>query len=645
MKHATRIGKKPKPCLIHSSLFLIGWVIYISHVTGAELPNVVFVLTDDMGYGDVSAYNTTKSAVETIHIDKLAETGFRFTNGHTSAAICSPTRYSIMTGEHSYHIGREGDFENNYSEVWFKPGQRTLGDLARAAGYHTGYVGKWHIGYTVYNTNGSKMAVSNSSAQSPAPDWSKGISDHPYDHGFDFAFGHTSSADIPPYKYFESDTWIDEEASWITKALALSTGIADDPADGTDVSTIRNGWMDLDWDFNQIQRRLTDKALEFITAEAQTDSVLFFLFFAPSGPHTPNVPHPDFQGITVHNYTDYVYDIDAMVGELIAKLKEQEVYSNTIIIVTSDNGANRSQANFSDHQGTGVFEGTDIRGQKGTIFEGGHRVPLVMHWGDDTDAGSVMKSGISTNELISTQDFFRTFAALWEVALADSEGVDSWNMLPAIFGNGQTLRIREANFANSHQRHFAITKQFEDGTEFKLIYSTGSGGWDDPVGTRTEPNQAWADIDLSTMQLYNLSVDIGESENLLSDGVSAIEEAIAQELHTLMYDYMLNKKSNAHDPDTSRGWTPVTVSVKEKGRLSCPFMKVFRTGDVISVELGNYPSEAAQLRLLSINGAVIAQKSLEPAAKRVIFNVSRKTGVMLLHLMTEQGNVIQKIII
>ena len=226
----------------------------------------------------MSTYNADRSAVATVHMDALAATGMTFTNAHTSSAICSPTRYGLMLGRHPVRVGKIG-FQTKYDDVWLPdPNDRNVADLFREAGYATGYVGKWHLGYTVYSANGEIHRGNAQDAAVPEPDWTRGINNHPGDRGFDYAFGHTSSADIPPYKYFLNNDWLDTSSFWVTKKDALASGIADTPADGTGVSTIRDGWADMDWDFNQIQRRLRDKAVEYIRDNARTKSVSSCLF-------------------------------------------------------------------------------------------------------------------------------------------------------------------------------------------------------------------------------------------------------------------------------------------------------------------------------------------------------------------------------
>ena len=228
-----------------------------------------------------------------------------------------------------------------------------------------------------------------------------------------------------------------------------------------------------------------------------------------------------------------------------AELKAQGVYGNTLIIVTSDNGANSNNSNFADHQGTGRLNGVDVRGRKTDLYEGGHRVPFIAHWGDDTPQGSVVPAGVVTNELISLQDFYRTMAVLLDVPLKENEGVDSWNILPVLFGNGELQRIREAQFSISIRGAYAIAKQYPDGSEWKLMFCSGSCGQTKPAGDPESPEQDFEALNQANLQLYNLTQDIGETNNVLVDGVSDAEQQILEELHGLLREYLTSETSTA----------------------------------------------------------------------------------------------------
>ncbi len=610
-------------------------VLLLTVTSWAVKPNIVYILADDMGIGDVTVYNPSKNVSNTINMDALAAGGMRFTNAHTPSAICSPTRYGLMTGDHPYHIGKEAQYQKAYDDVYLKdPNKRTIANVLRDAGYRTGYSGKWHLGYTVYKANG-EVQTGSSELESVQPDWSKGIANHPFDRGFDFAFGHVASADIPPYKYFQDDKWVNLQSTFITRDLALSTGVIDKPADGG-VSSLRNGWMDTDWDFNQIQRKLKDKAIEFI--RSTPDTTPFFLYLPLSAPHAPLAPNPDYQKKTPYNFTDYVKEVDEIVGNIVNELKARNIYKNTLIIVTSDNGANANEANKSTHRATGILEGVTLRGSKTTTHEGGHRVAFIAHWGDDTPEGSVIKPGAVTNDLINLQDFFRTAAAIVEEPITASEGVDSWNILPILLGDGTLLRLREANFSISRFGHWIITKQYPDGSEWKLIFSSGTGGWSsttDPKGTKEDPKKLFANLNFANLQLFNLTTDLGESTNVLSNGVSATETQKVKELHALMNDYLASGTSNTKDPNTAK--VPTSI-VKDRGskRVSQVFAYLKNNSTVLlNVSRSSYQNFLVEIT--NVKGAVVFSKKITRNRDILPIQLPKFNGELVIFTVKSHG--------
>ena len=524
---------------------IIGTVfIYLWFFVGnayAALTNIVVILADDMGFGDVSAYNPDLSAVETKNMDKLAEGGIRFNNAHTSSAICSPTRYGLLMGEHPVRVNKLA-FQKEYNDVWLKDSnKRTIADVLKDGGYDTYYVGKWHLGFNIYTTAGAiAEGVAATFNANLHIDWARGLDMGPSQRGFENAFGHLSSADIPPYLYFENGKFLSNTAYWLQGSQdAINKNIVDVPSDGTGLNILRGGFTEENWHFNKIQATLRDKAVSYI--ENADNENPFFLYLPLSGPHTPTTPNALFQKKTPHNYTDYIAEIDAVVGDVVSALKSKGVFDNTLIIVTSDNGAT-GWANFSDHRGTGVLDGTKLNGKKCDIWEGGHRVPFIAHW------GNVIKPGTVTDELISLQDIYRTAATIAGVNLAKNEGVDSWDILPALKGDGTDLKIREAQFsASKYGENFCITRKESTGEEWKLIYL-------DSIA----PHKEFSKISKNKLRLFDLSKDVGEKNNLLSDGISSVELATIKSLHNLFYKYLVDGYSypintTAMIPDAHKG--------------------------------------------------------------------------------------------
>ncbi len=504
-----------------------------------QLPNIVFILADDLGLGDVSIYNTELSVANTVHMDKLARGGMRFTNAHTSSAICSPTRYGLMMGEHPMRVNKLS-FQQNYDDVWLPDSnRRTVANVLKDAGYSTYYSGKWHLGFNIYDDKGEMVKGASKVLDSTVTiDWSKGMDHGPSQRGFEKAFGHTSSADIAPYKYFENGRFISSEAFWITGAAdAKAKGMLVFPSNGS-VRTLRSGYTDTNWDFNEIQNRIRNKAVSYI--KTHTGSKPFFLYVPLSGPHTPHVPSASFRNKTPHAYTDYVLEVDSSVGAIVTALKETGKFKNTLIFVTSDNGA-AGFTRSSDHRSTGILNGVVLKGEKTKEWEGGHRVPFIAHWGDGTNAGSIIKPGKVTNELISLQDFYKTAAVVAGVKVATNEGVDSWNILPSLLGNGTDLRVRESQFSVSGWGgKYVIAYKDSNGVEWKAIY-------DKNEILNIKP---FDQMNLTKLQLYNLSVDLAETSDLVSNGISTEEREVLKDLHDMMYRYVTTKVSNTNDPNT-----------------------------------------------------------------------------------------------
>lgn len=523
-------------------------------------PNIIYILADDLGLGDVSAYNSTNINLQTTHIDSLAANGMRFTNAHSPSAVCSPTRYGIMTGDHPFRAGLANRVQFNYGDVWLDQSERTIANVLQGAGYTTGMVGKWHLGYDVYDSNGQRLTGSVTNQASLEPDWSRGVDNTPSDHGFDYSYGHTSSADIPLYKWYENGQWVNSGAASTGETYWLNTSspgsILDSGENGSSVRMQgnRSGWADSDWDFNQVMRREQDKAVEFINNNAGAQEP-FFLYLPLSGPHTPYAPHPDYQNATGNVYTNFVKETDELVGSVVSALEAQGVLKDTLIILTSDNGADSRGSNFTGHQGTGYApDGTPLRGQKGDAWEGGTNVPFIAQWGDGTNAGSTIQRGVTSDELISLTDFFQTAAGLAGATVAENEAVDSWNILPALLSDGTDQGIHEANITTSLGGTFSITQKDENGNEWKLIFQQGSGGGFSSFGgveagySSTNPNQNFENLTLSDLQLYNLTSDPCELTNLLIDGVTAEESSIVEGLHGLMRDYIVNGRSAPVQP-------------------------------------------------------------------------------------------------
>jgi len=430
----------------------------------AGKPNIVFIMADDLGYGDLGCYNAG-SKIPTPNIDLLARHGMRFTDAHAPAALCIPTRYGLLTGRYPFRMGDES------GGSLIKPGRMTLGSLLQTHGYATACVGKWHLGI-----GGNK------------PDYAKPLRGGPVDRGFDYYFGIPRSLDQPPYFYIENDRCVEPPTDQI--AESHSEGVT--PIQG---AFWRGGRIAPGFKHAEVLPTFTRKAVEYIDTQSRSSSGQpFFLYLALQAPHTPWMPAPAFQGKSkAGDYGDYAAQVDDTVGRVMKILDRHKLAENTLLFFTSDNGPVWYQADVDRYDHRAVYM---LRGMKGDAWEGGTRMPFIARWPGRIRPGTVSDS------LICHTDMLATFAALLGETLPDDAGEDSYNILPILLGDKPDRRIREAIVLESARQVLAIRQ----GT-WKLIPQLGSGGFSQPQFVEPEPGGPQG-------QLYNLDRDIGEKENL-----------------------------------------------------------------------------------------------------------------------------------
>jgi arylsulfatase A len=460
------------------------------------LPNIIYILADDLGYGDVSAMNP-EAAWETKHIDRIASEGMLFTDAHTGSAVCTPTRYGVLTGRYSWRTRLKAGVLWSWDPPLIQEGETTVGSLLQEEGYTTACVGKWHLGL------GWQYHAENSDSV----DFSKALTGGPTALGFDYFFGITASLDIPPYVYVENDL-----PTMVPVKYTQNT---------SEYGWWRSGLTGDDFVHEEVLPVLTRKAVGFIDRHVadKTDKP-FFLYFPLPAPHTPILPTDEFKGKSGTNpYGDFVLQVDHTVGQILKSLEEHGIADNTLIIFTSDNGCS-PQANFEELAKYGHKPSYHFRGHKADIFEGGHRVPFMVRW-----PGHI-KAGEESKQVICLTDLLATVADIAGTSLDASSGVDSYSMLPAMLGK-QKLPLREATIHHSINGSFAIRKG-----PWKLILCPGSGGWSDP-----KPKAPGIEL-LPPYQLYNLDNDPGETENQVESYPDVV-----QELSVLLTQYIENGRS------------------------------------------------------------------------------------------------------
>jgi arylsulfatase A-like enzyme len=470
-----------------------------------QQPNIIYILADDLGYGDVKCFNT-EGKIPTPNLDNMAENGVKFTDAHTSSSVCTPTRYGILTGRYNWRSSLKKSVIGGYSNSLIKQERTTVAEMLKSKDYHTAFIGKWHLGwdwkFEKENSGTDKLRAA------PAVDFTAPIKNGPSTHGFDYSFGFCGSLDMAPYVYVEND---------------IPTMVPTKYTISRKKKFWRKGLTSNDFNHNTVLQDLTDKAVNYISEQAKEKDP-FFLYFPLPAPHTPILPSPLFLGKSNTNeYGDFVMQVDDVIRQIRNVLKKQGISKNTLLVFTSDNGCS-PKADFKElavfkHKPSGVF-----RGAKADIFEGGHRVPFIVEW-----PAKAVKN-VSTNKTICTTDFFATCAELTDYQIKDSEAEDSNSMLSLITG-AKDISIREYTVHHSISGDFAIRKG-----KWKLITCPGSGGWSYPSPKDIKKQN----LALPKMQLYNLENDIAETKNLITEFPQK-----AAELKTALKKIILDGRSTS----------------------------------------------------------------------------------------------------
>ena len=452
-------------------------------------PNIIYILCDDLGYGDVKCLNA-QGKIATPHLDKLAAAGMYFTDVHSSSSVCSPTRYGIMTGRYNWRTKLQSGVLGGLSPRLIESGRLTVAQLLKNNGYHTAAIGKWHLGMDWVKKEGKTVAELNveSADQIHNVDYAQPIKNGPNAVGFDYYYGISASLDMVPYTFIENDR--------VTK---LPTVDKDFPMFlGRAQGKCRLGPAAPDFEVEDVLPTLTTKAIGYVksrAAEAKAGKP-FFLYLPLASPHTPIAPTKEWQGKSGLNfYADFVMQTDAAIGQLLAELDKQALAENTLVIVTSDNGCS-PQADFPALLAKGHNPSYEFRGHKADIFDGGHRVPFLVRW------PARVKAGTLSQQLLCLTDFMATAADIAGAKLPDTAAEDSVSFLPALLGTAKAS-LREAVVHHSINGSFAIRQG-----NWKLELCRDSGGWSDP---RPGTPKAAA---LPPVQLFDLDKDIGEQINV-----------------------------------------------------------------------------------------------------------------------------------
>lgn len=471
----------------------------VTESPAADAPNIIYILADDMGYGDVSV-NNPESKIHTPNIDNLAAEGMRFTDTHAPSSVCTPSRYGLLTGEYCWRSRLPQSVLSGYGRALIEPGQLTVASLLQKYHYQTAVIGKWHLGLNWIIKPGSDSVLK---IPENAPDHARMVkdmdpvnidfflppSDGPRSHGFDYSYILPASLDMAPYCYLRNDT--------LTAPLTRSTkGNELNPKSSASYATgafWRPGPVSADFDFNDVLSHFTGQAADYIKQKAHAGQP-FFLYFAMPAPHTPWLPAKEFIGKSgAGSYGDYVMMVDAMVGKILKAIEGSGLSSNTLVIFSSDNGPYWRPAYIKkyNHHAAYVF-----RGMKADAWEGGHRIPFIARWPGRVKAGSV--SHITT----TLTNLMATCAELTGGSKPANAARDSYSILPVLLGRADSLKAEQPIINESSHGLFAVRRG-----PWKLIEGRGSGGFSDPVFYTPKAGEAAG-------QLYDLAVDSAETNNL-----------------------------------------------------------------------------------------------------------------------------------
>jgi len=467
--------------------------------TEKNAPNIIFILADDLGYGDISALNAD-SKINTPNIDRIARNGVTFTDAHSGSAVSTPTRYGILTGRYCWRTTLKSGVLDGYSKPLISPGRTTMAGMLRQQGYHTACIGKWHLGW-----DWAKKGVD-------SIDFARPISNGPVSCGFDYFYGFSGSLDMPPYVYVENDrpTALPDR---VTVGNNVAVGV-----EGSDGSYWRSGETASDFFHEDCLPNLTRRAIKYINEKAKPEQP-FFLYFCLPAPHTPILPVKEFQGKSGLNpYADFVLMVDHVVGEIIRTLEINGITDNTLLVFASDNGCS-PWADFPYLAEHGHHPSYVYRGAKADLYDGGHRIPCMVQWPARVTPHIV-------DQTICLTDFMASFAELTAYGLKDNEAEDSFSLLPLIFHPNHTGQVREAIVHHSINGSFSIRKG-----PWKLLLSSGSGGWSSPRPGEESP-------DAPKIQLYDMRTDVGEKLN-----VQDKYPEVTAELQSLLTKYINEGRS------------------------------------------------------------------------------------------------------
>ncbi len=497
--------------LMHRLILLL-FLALSCPLLAAGKPNIVFILADDLGYGDVGCYNK-QSKIPTPHLDKLATEGMRFTDAHAPTSVCTPTRYAILTGRYAWRSRLQRGVLGPWDKPLIDAGRLTVGSLLQQNGYTTAAIGKWHLGMDWPTKDGAPPTTGPSRLSNV--DFTQPIRQGPVTRGFDAYFG-TAVPNYPPYCFIENDHTV---------------GLPSLPDSGREGGFNIPGPMVPNWKLVDILPSLTKCAVQYVEDTAKTGKP-FFLYLPLTSPHYPVVPAPEFKGKSgAGDFGDFVMQTDWTVGQVLDALKRSRVADNTLVLFTSDNGPEITgevnpgaydRAKEYHHYSMGP-----LRGAKRDAWEGGHRVPFIARWPGHIEAST------ENATTICHVDFMATVAALLEVKLPDAAGVDSYSLLPPLTGKGTYQR--ESTVHHSANGKFALRKG-----DWVFIDAPSGGDNPEPEWFREERG---IEQSHTAGELFNVKEDLGERRNHFAE-----KPEVVSELKALLEKYKSEGRSTPGAP-------------------------------------------------------------------------------------------------
>lgn len=473
--------KKPET-IAAISFWGIACVVSIDTMAQVRTPNIIFILADDLGYGDLACLNAL-GKIKTPCIDQLARDGVLFMDAHSSSAVSTPTRYGVLTGRYNWRSTLKQGVLHSYGQPLIQADRMTMPKMLKSRGYLTACIGKWHLGMN-FPTIHNQKAIDTVNEYNL--DFSQNITGGPCDVGFDYFFG-VDAPNYPPYCFIENDKMI---------------GLLNQFYPGDNEMDTRAGHGTQNWNMKDILPTLEQKSVCFIEESVQ-NAQPFFLYLPLTSPHSPVVPTDEFQNQSnLNRYADFVMQTDAVVGRIMEALKQNGIADNTIVVFTSDNGCS-PHANFEQLKEKGHNPSYIFRGAKSDLFEGGHHVPCIVSWPAEITPHQV-------DQTICLVDFMATFAAIVNYRLADNEAEDSYDIGPLLTVPDYGKTIREAVVHHSIDGSFAIRQG-----QWKLLLSSYSGGWSEPKAIGKGH---------FGYQLYDLKRDPNEKNNLCNSYPQLVTE-------------------------------------------------------------------------------------------------------------------------